>query len=128
MADTAHAERPAGLEGFVADWSSDQRAFKGVLNHDPDQFVTDGAGFRKFTMKAGQDAMLPDELSVVVDGWAPGGDRKRRCLVHRCNSVENVESAYQKDGLWLYPVTFKALYVDASTSPVEWIDEIDDES
>jgi len=30
MAQTAASARPGGLEGFVADWSSDQRAFKNV--------------------------------------------------------------------------------------------------
>ncbi|HEX9857505.1 MAG TPA: hypothetical protein VGA75_04060, partial [Paracoccaceae bacterium] len=36
MADTTltqhgtHQERPEGLDGFIADWSSDQRAFKKV--------------------------------------------------------------------------------------------------
>jgi cytochrome c oxidase subunit 3 len=30
MAESLHADRPDGLEGFVADWSSDQRTFKRV--------------------------------------------------------------------------------------------------
>jgi hypothetical protein len=99
-----------------------------ALNHDPDEYITSGVGFQKLTLKAGQDAFLPDELSIILDGWAPGGAKRRRVLLHRCVSIENVESAYQKDGLWLYPVTFNALYVDAQTSPVEWIDEVGDES
>lgn len=95
-----------------------------ALNHDPDTYVTSGSGYSKLALKAGQTAMTPDELSIVVDGVAPGSDRRRRILVRRTSSIENVESAYQKGGLLLYPVTFKALYVDASTSPVDWIDEV----
>jgi len=95
-----------------------------ALNHDPDEFITEGAGYRRFTMKAGQDAFLPDELSIVLDGWAPGGNMRRRVVLYRCISIENVESAYQKDGLWLYPVVFNAMFVDSETSPVEYVDEV----
>lgn len=94
-----------------------------ALNVDPAD-ITSGAGFKKLSLVPGQAAMIPDEFSVIVDGWAPGTAKRRRALIRRVNSIENVESAYQKDGLWLIPVTFEALYVDSVTSPVAWVDEV----
>ncbi|MCE7081162.1 hypothetical protein [Streptomyces sp. ST2-7A] len=99
-----------------------------ALNHDPDEFITEGTGYKRLTLKPGQDAMLPDELTIVVGGWAPGGNLGRWAILHRVTSIENVESAWQKDGLHLIPVTFNALYVDSVTSPVEWVDEVAPES
>lgn len=98
-----------------------------ALNHDPDEYITTGVGFKRLTLRAGQDAFIPNELSIVMDGWAPGGNRRRRVVLYRAVSIENVESAYQKDGLWLYPVSFNAMFVDSDTSPVEYVDEVEPE-
>lgn len=95
-----------------------------ALNHDPATSVTTGVGFKEFEMEAGQDAMRPVELAVIIDGWAPGGFKKRRVILRKLNSVESVASSYQKDGLFLIPVSFKALFVDSITSPVAWQDEV----
>lgn len=100
-----------------------------ALNHDPATAVTTDPGtvpvWKKFELEAGQDAMRPVELAIVVDGWAPGDAQlRRRVILRRVNSIENVGSAWQKDGLYLIPASFKALYVDSTTSPVDWVDEL----
>lgn len=100
-----------------------------ALNHDPATAITEDTAttpaWKKLDLEAGQDAMRPVELAIVVDGWAPGDAQlMRRVVLRRVNSVENVGSAWQKDGLYLIPVTFKALYVDSVTSPVSWTDEL----
>lgn len=98
------------------------------LNHDPTTAVVDEVGppaFRHLELEAGQDVMRPQELVIIVDGWAPGLTQlKRRTIVRRVNSVENISAAWQKEGQWMIPVAFSALYVDATTSPVAWQDEV----
>jgi hypothetical protein len=96
-----------------------------ALNHDPAgiQDLVGPPAARKFELEVGEDAMFPVELAIVVDGWAPGTGKMRRVATRRCNSVEQVASAYQKDGQYLIPVTFTALFVDNVTSPISWTDE-----
>lgn len=88
--------------------------------------VTTGTGYRQFELPFGQSAMFPTERCLLMDGWAPvSGNvaRRRRVILRRVVSVENIESAYQKDGLWLTPVTFGAMYVNSTVSPVLFTDE-----
>lgn len=83
-----------------------------------------GTGFSKrLDLTPGQAAVFPVDLAVIIDGYAPGVNKKRRFLIRRCNSVEAVAIGQLKDGLTIVPVTFSALYVDATTSPTTWIDE-----
>lgn len=96
-------------------------------NHDPAdiQDIVGPPAARKFELEAGQDAMRLVDLMIVLDGWAPGATSKmRRIIVRQCNSVENIASPYRKDGVWLIPVTFTALYIDSVTSPVAYVDEV----
>jgi hypothetical protein len=97
------------------------------LNHDPATAVTTIVGppaAKKLELLVGQDAMRLTDLVIVMDGFAPGATPKmRRAIIRKCNSVESVGKAHQKDGTTLIPVTFGALYVDATTSPVAWLDE-----
>lgn len=100
-----------------------------ALNNDPAVAVTEDPTvppvFKSFEAEAGQDAMRPTELAIVVDGWAPGDAQlRRRVILRRVNSIENVGSAFTKDGLFLIPVTFKALYVDSTTPPWKVVDEL----
>lgn len=115
-------ERSVVAATSLAEGTLENLAF--ALNHDPALAVTTGAGFKKLELEAGQDAMRPVELAVIIDGWAPGGFKKRRVTVRRVNSMEAVGSAYQKDGQFFIPVSFRALYVDAVTSPVAYVDEL----
>lgn len=88
--------------------------------------ITAAAGYRKFELPFGQAAMFPVERCILMDGWAPvSGNqaRRRRVIARRVVSIENVESGYVKDGLFLIPVTFGAMYVNSTVSPVSWVDE-----
>lgn len=83
-----------------------------------------GTGYSKrLDLTPGQPAMFPVDLAIIVDGYAPGTNKKRRFWARIVNSIEAVASAQTKDGLVLIPVTFNALYVDSTTSPATWIDE-----
>lgn len=88
--------------------------------------ITSAAGYKQYELPFGQPAMFPYEYPVLFDGWAPvDGNvaRRRRFIGRRVISIDNIESAYKKDGLWLIPVTFGAMYVDNSTSPFVYTDE-----
>lgn len=85
---------------------------------------TGATAFKKYALIPGQAAMFPDGKIIIVDGWAPGGNKRRRVICKDVISIDNIESAYKKDDQWVYPVTFSARYVDDTTSPVDWVDEV----
>lgn len=96
-----------------------------AFNLDPADIIDGGvANFRSLEMEAGQDAFIPIEAAIIVDGWAPGTAVKRRFIGRRVTSIESVGSSWQKDGQLFVPVTFSALFVDSTTSPVKWTDEV----
>lgn len=118
-------ERNVNVRTSMAEGTLENLAL--AMNVDLDDIDT-GTGFKHFALPFGQAAMFPFEVPVLIDGWAPADGneaRRRRALFRRCVSIENIESPYQKDGLFLIPVTFGALYVNATDSPVEYWDEID---
>lgn len=66
--------------------------------------------------------------SLIVDGWAPGvtafgRHKRRRIIVRKCLSIDNIELAYTKDGQTVYNVTWSCHYVDGSTAPFRVIDQ-----
>jgi hypothetical protein len=82
-----------------------------------------GSGFTSQELTPGQAAIFPTERAIIVDGYAPGTNKRRRAILRRVTSIDNVGMSWQKDGLFMVPVTFGALYVDATTSPIKWFDE-----
>lgn len=97
-----------------------------AMNVDPSA-ITSGTGFQQYELPFGQAAMFPHEVPILADGWAPVDDnlpRRRRVIARRVVSIENIEAGYTKDGLFLIPVTFGAMFVDNSTSPVVYTDEV----
>lgn len=68
------------------------------------------------TADDGLTAFAPTYSAVLLDGIAPGGFR-RRLIVRKVLSTENVETAYKKDGQTLIPVTFTGHWVSASIKP-----------
>lgn len=69
------------------------------------------------------DAFQANYGAILVDGVAPGGKR-RRVIIRKVLSTENVEMAYKKDDQTVIPVTFSSFYVSASISPIKIIDDI----
>jgi hypothetical protein len=64
---------------------------------------------------------------VIFDGFAPasstGVSKRRRFILRRCLSIENVEVAYKKGDMTLVPVTFGCHYIDTVTAPFKIVDE-----
>jgi hypothetical protein len=88
--------------------------------------ITVGDGYRQFALPFGQAAFFPHERAILMDGWAPvaaNAAMRRRVLLRRVVSIENIEAGYTKDGLFVIPVTFGALYVNDTDSPVTFTDE-----
>lgn len=63
--------------------------------------------------EAGQLAFQPPYASLILDGIAPGGFR-RRITARKVLSTESIESAYKKDDQTLIPVTFTCHWVSTS--------------
>lgn len=66
--------------------------------------------------------------ALIVDGWAPnfkpgGRHKRRRLIIRKCLSVDQVQLAYKKDGQSVYTVTWTCHYVDSVTPPFRVIDE-----
>lgn len=64
----------------------------------------------------------PTYLAVIMRGRAPQG-RRRLVIIRKALSIEEVESAYQKDDQTYVPVTFGAHWVSASIKSVHVVDE-----
>jgi hypothetical protein len=88
--------------------------------------ITTGTGYRRFALPFGQASFFPAERAILMDGWAPVAENaamRRRVILRRVVSIENIEAGYTKDGLFLIPVTWGAMYVNDTDSPVEYVDE-----
>lgn len=71
--------------------------------------------------------LQPVYIAVLFDGYAPansaGVSKRRRIILRKAISTENVELAYKKDSLTLVPVTFTSHYVSDTVAPFRIIDE-----
>lgn len=66
--------------------------------------------------------------ALIVDGWAPGvtafgRHKRRRVIVRKCLSVENLTFEFNKEGQTVYNVTWSCHHVDGSIAPFRVIDE-----
>lgn len=64
----------------------------------------------------------PTYFALIVDGWAPGSAKRRRVIARKCLSIDPIESAWKKDGKFMYPVAFRIHYVSSSTKPFHVVD------
>lgn len=76
----------------------------------------------KLSLASNIDAFKSEYGAIIVDGIAPEGMR-RRIIIRKTLSTENVEMAYKKDDQTVIPVTFSSYFVSSSISPIEIIDE-----
>lgn len=68
-------------------------------------------------------ATQPQYTAVIVDGFAPE-QFKRRVIVRKCLSTDNVEFAYTKEDQTVFSVTWSAHFVSASIAPYAYIDAL----
>lgn len=74
------------------------------------------------------EASILSYNALIVDGWKPGFSlgghhKRRRLIIRKCLSIDNVELTYSKDGQSVYTVTWTCHYVDSTTPIFRVIDE-----
>lgn len=84
--------------------------------------VTSASGKSTFDLDIANSGE-PAYQALLIDGIAPGGKR-RRIIVRKVLSTDDVEFAYSKEDQTVYSVTFTAHYVDAVKSPLSIVDEV----
>lgn len=86
-----------------------------------------GTGWTSFIPQSRSEADQLPYSALIVDGWAPGFQlsrqhKRRRLIVRKCLSIDNVELSYSKDGQSTYTVTWSCHYVDSTTPPFRIVD------
>lgn len=81
-----------------------------------------------FEPSARSEASVLTYNALIVDGWAPnfnpgGRHKRRRLIIRKCLSVDQVQLAFKKDGQSVYTVTWTCHYVDSVTPPFRVIDQ-----
>lgn len=94
----------------------------GLTLNLPDDAVVVGAGSKTLEIGGTLPGSAPNYRALIVDGRAPEGFR-RRVIVRKVLSTASVETAMEKAGQTVYPVTFTAYYVSTSIKPVKKMDE-----
>lgn len=79
------------------------------------------AGVQELTLDEGLSAMLAPYRAVLLRGPGPGG-KTREVIIRRALSTESVESAYQKDGQQVIPITLASHYVSGSIAAMRMRD------
>lgn len=83
-----------------------------------------GSGYKSYEPDyASTSATQPTYKSLILDGWAPGGDYTRRAIVRKVISTDGIELAYTKENQTVYAVKFGAHWVSASVSPLHIVDQ-----
>jgi hypothetical protein len=87
-----------------------------------------GATGEVFEPSNRSEASVLSYNALIVDGWAPGHNpggqhKRRRLIIRKCLSVDNVEMAYTKEGQSVYTVTWTCHYVDSTTPIFRVVDE-----
>jgi hypothetical protein len=89
--------------------------------------VTTAASYSYYEPTYDGTELQPTYIPVLFDGYAPasaaGVSKRRRIILRKAISTENIESAYKKDSLTLVPVTFTSHYVSDTVAPFRIIDE-----
>lgn len=89
--------------------------------------VASGSGYKSYDPDSSILSTQPTYRALLVDGFAPssaaGATKRRRMVCRKVLSIDNVGTAFKKDGQTLFPVTFRCHFVDSSTKPFRFIDE-----
>lgn len=85
--------------------------------------ISSTGGSSTYAPANGNSATSPGYVALLIDGIAPGG-KKRRIIVRKALSTDDVEFAYNKEDQSVYSVTFTAHFVSDAVSPFLIIDEV----
>lgn len=89
--------------------------------------ITTGASYRYYEPEYDGDELRPTYIALLFDGFAPSSSagviKRRRFLVRKALSTENVGTPYKKDSKTLIPVTYSSYYVSETVAPFRIIDE-----
>lgn len=89
--------------------------------------VTTAASYSYYEPVYDGSELQPIYIAVLFDGYAPsspaGVTKRRRIILRKAISTENIESSYKKDSLTLVPVTFTSHYVSDAVAPFRIVDE-----
>lgn len=103
-----------------------------ALNADASQVVssgTAGTSNKVFTPNNETSATQPKYKALLFDGFAPGSDAsgtspRRRVLVRRALSTDNVQFTYKKDDQTVFSTEFSAHYVSSAITPFKIVDQV----
>jgi hypothetical protein len=87
-----------------------------------------GVNYKTYVPVFNGTELQPTYFAVLFDGYAPanaaGVVKRRRFVLRKCLSIENIEVAYKKGDMTLVPVTIGCHYIDTVTAPFRIIDEL----
>lgn len=90
--------------------------------------ITASAAFQTYDPDDTVAATQPPYSAIILDGYAPQTSgaltMRRRVVVRKVLSIEDIETSYKKDEMNLFPVTFAAHYVSNSIKPFRVIDQL----
>lgn len=94
----------------------------------PSSTIATGTGYKSLEPAIDSSATQPTYFALLIDGFAPGiatggASFRRRVLVRRALSTDDVKFAYMKDKQSVFEVTFSAHYVSSSIKPFKIIDQ-----
>jgi hypothetical protein len=90
--------------------------------------VAAGTGVKTLDLGAGDPGAIPQYAALIIDGYAPQASsgtatKRRRVIVRKVISDDDVEFAYQSDDQTVYSVRFSGFWVSSSIKPVHIVDE-----
>ncbi|MFC8077522.1 hypothetical protein ACFUN8_18545 [Streptomyces sp. NPDC057307] len=92
-----------------------------VLN---DGSTASGVGYETYEPEFGSSATQSTYRALIIDGYAPGGnDLKRRVIIRKVLSTDNVEFAYKSDTQTVFSVQWEA-FDPGNGAPYKFIDEV----
>lgn len=85
--------------------------------------ISEGAGFKAIVPPNDTSATQPTYSALIFDGFAANSLR-RRVIVRRALSTNNVEFAYKKDAQTVFTATFSAHFVSSTIPAFKIVDEV----
>lgn len=85
--------------------------------------LTVSASYSSYEPEVQAGNFQPVYSALIVDGWAPGAAKRRRVIMRKVLAIDNIESAYKKDGMFVYPTSFRVHYVSNAITPFHIVDD-----